>query len=98
MRNNIISAFGAFLCISALAYLNSIDEGNLWQGTRHVFPNPVSKYELLRHVNDVFSLRKNLQEKISEDTCDRTLSSIHEQSFAVKSIEEQIEDLKSSCL
>ena len=75
-----------------------IDEGNLWQGTRHVFSNPVSKYELLRHVNDVFSLRKNLQEKISEDTCDRTLSSIHEQSFAVKSIEEQIEDLKSSCL
>jgi CBS-domain-containing membrane protein len=30
MKNNIISAFGAFLCISALAYLNSFDESNLW--------------------------------------------------------------------
>ena len=30
MKNNIISAFGAFLCISVLAYLNSLDEGNLW--------------------------------------------------------------------
>ena len=30
MKNNIISAFGAFLCISVLAYLNSFDEGNLW--------------------------------------------------------------------
>ena len=30
MKNNIISGFGAFLCISALAYLNSYDESNLW--------------------------------------------------------------------
>ena len=30
MKNNIISAFGAFLCISALAYLNSFEESNLW--------------------------------------------------------------------
>ena len=30
MRNNILSAFGAFLCISILAYLNSFDEANLW--------------------------------------------------------------------
>ena len=30
MKNNIISSIGAFLCISALAYLNSFEEGNLW--------------------------------------------------------------------
>ena len=30
MKNNIISSIGAFLCISALAYLNSLEEGNLW--------------------------------------------------------------------
>ena len=30
MKNNIISAFGGFLCISALAYFNSFDESNLW--------------------------------------------------------------------
>ena len=30
MKNNMISAFGAFLCISALAYINSFDENNLW--------------------------------------------------------------------
>ena len=30
MKNNFISAFGAFLCISALAYLNSFEESNLW--------------------------------------------------------------------
>ena len=30
MKNNIISGFGAFLCISALAYFNSLDESNLW--------------------------------------------------------------------
>ncbi len=30
MKNNIISAIGAFICISALAYLNSFDESNLW--------------------------------------------------------------------
>ncbi len=30
MKNNIISSIGAFFCISALAYLNSFEEGNLW--------------------------------------------------------------------
>tara|TARA_B100001996_G_C18571715_1_gene558698 strand:- start:536 stop:1003 length:468 start_codon:yes stop_codon:yes gene_type:complete len=30
MKNNIFSAIGAFICISALAYLNSFDESNLW--------------------------------------------------------------------
>jgi len=30
MKNNFISAFGAFLCITSLAYLNSFDESNLW--------------------------------------------------------------------
>ena len=30
MKNNFISASGAFLCISVLAYLNSFDESNLW--------------------------------------------------------------------
>ncbi len=29
MKNNIISAFGAFLCISALAYCNSLGDGDL---------------------------------------------------------------------
>jgi CBS-domain-containing membrane protein len=30
MKNNLISGFGAFLCISLLAYFNSYDESNLW--------------------------------------------------------------------
>ena len=30
MKNNIISAIGAFICVSALAYLNSLNAGNLW--------------------------------------------------------------------
>ena len=30
MKNNFIYAFGAFLCITSLAYLNSFDESNLW--------------------------------------------------------------------
>ena len=30
MKNNFISAFGAFVCISVLAYLNSFDANNLW--------------------------------------------------------------------
>ena len=30
LRVALISAFGAFLCISMLAYLNSFEDGNLW--------------------------------------------------------------------
>ena len=30
MKNNILSALGAFICISMLAFLNSFDETNLW--------------------------------------------------------------------
>jgi len=30
VKNNIISGFGAFICISMLAYINAFDESNLW--------------------------------------------------------------------
>ena len=30
MKNNLISAIGAFICISVLAVINSFDESNLW--------------------------------------------------------------------
>ena len=30
MKNNFIAGFGAFLCISLLAYFNSFDESNIW--------------------------------------------------------------------
>ena len=30
MKNNFISAVGAFVCISVLAYFNSFDANNLW--------------------------------------------------------------------
>ena len=30
MKNNFIASFGAFVCISLLAYINSFDESNLW--------------------------------------------------------------------
>ncbi len=30
MKNNFLSGFGAFLCIAALAFLNTSDESNIW--------------------------------------------------------------------
>ena len=30
MKDNFIAAFGAFICISALAYINSFNENDLW--------------------------------------------------------------------
>tara|TARA_Y100000004_G_scaffold196928_1_gene268818 strand:- start:1281 stop:2075 length:795 start_codon:yes stop_codon:yes gene_type:complete len=73
-----------------------IDRNELWKGTRHIFSDSVSKYELLKYLNSIFGLGKNLQEKTSETKCDRTLSSIHEHSLSIKSIEDQMKDLKSS--
>jgi dTDP-4-dehydrorhamnose reductase len=74
--------------------LGLIETNSLWEGTRHVFSNSISKYELLKCFNEVFELGKPLGHRKSRISCDRTLCSEHVESWSLKDIEMQIEELR----
>jgi dTDP-4-dehydrorhamnose reductase len=43
---------------------DNIDDNVYWEGTRHIFsPNPVSKYELCKYINEIYGLNINLIKK-----------------------------------
>jgi len=69
-----------------------IEQKNFWKGVRHVFsPEPVSKYDLVRIIIEVYKLNIVL-EPAPGNRVDKTLCGY---GFVIPPIEEQIEELRS---
>ena len=66
---------------------------NLWSGTRHIYSNPVSKYDLLQTYNELFELGKTIVPIKADVPCDRTLCSNHMGGMVSNSIEKQLKEL-----
>ena len=73
--------------------LQIIKENSFWIGSRHIFSNSVSKYELLKMYNEIFNLNKNLICSYSKNKCDRTLASNFNDTIP-KTIYTQLQELK----
>lgn len=66
----------------------------LWEGVRHIYtPVPVSKYELIKNIIEVYNLKIEL---ICEDTdlVDKTLSSHYDPIIKIQDILQQLNELK----
>lgn len=66
-----------------------------WKGIRHIYtPNPVSKYDLVCSIRDVYGLSIAINPMKTKDTIDRTLKSVHPESngFDIPNIDVQIEE------
>jgi dTDP-4-dehydrorhamnose reductase len=77
---------------------NIINKKLYENGVFHIFsPAPVTKYELLVLINDIFSLGINISEAESPEKIDRSLSSVYKLSslVSVKPIRTQLEDIKN---
>lgn len=75
--------------------LEMINENIYWKGVQHIFsPNTISKFELCSIIRDVY----NLDIKITESKFDRdknmTLNTLKNNMFNIKTISEQITELK----
>jgi dTDP-4-dehydrorhamnose reductase len=85
--------------ITCLEYCNIIlqimNEHLFWTGIKHICsPNTVSKYELASYIIDIFDLNIKINKLECNETINKTLKSNYENIFHIKSLFEQIKDLK----
>ena len=68
-----------------------------WIGVRHIFsPSPVSKYDLVCMINEIYGLNNTVNKFTTEQKVDKTLSSIHNEckSFEIPDLKTQITQLQ----
>lgn len=66
-----------------------------WKGVRHIHsPNTVTKYELLKMINQVYDLRIHINEVAADVPCDRTLKSLYADVFEIPNLHEQVQQMK----
>lgn len=65
---------------------------SFWNGTRHVFSDRVSKYELVLMIKEIYGLDIEISPVDDSLSIDRSLSSVHEVPFAIPPLFDQIKE------
>jgi dTDP-4-dehydrorhamnose reductase len=86
--------------ITCLEYCHVIEkiiqEDIFWVGIRHIFsPNFVSKYELACYIKDVYNLDVKINKLECNEVINKTLKSNYTNVFVIKTLLQQIKDLKN---
>lgn len=83
-------------CPTLVRYIEYIIENNIyWYGVKHFYSDKiVSKYELAVIINNIYNLNIKINPIKLEKDIHKTLTSIYENNFYIKPIEEQIKELK----
>lgn len=68
---------------------------NYWSGVRHIYSNPVNKFELLKLINQSYNFGITITEVEAGTSCDRTLSSTFDPLFEIPSLREQIIEMRN---
>jgi dTDP-4-dehydrorhamnose reductase len=67
-------------CLQLSKIIHQImDSNDYWTGCRHIFsPNPITKYDLIKEVSDIYQLNVNVIRTSTPNDCNKTLGSIYE--------------------
>ena len=73
-----------------------IDTNIFWRGAKHITsPNPITKYELVKLISEVYNLNIKVIPHTTEVTCDRTLSSVRtDVSISIPDLKTQLIEMK----
>ena len=83
-------------CLQFAKICEKIIQKNLfWLGTRHIHSNTLNKKELVELISKIYNLNVTVNQKETELSCDRSLSSIYNEInlFDIPSLEEQITEI-----
>ena len=82
-------------CLEAAKLIEEIiQRANYWKGVRHVFsPTKVSKYELIKMINEIYQLGITVNKKTTDTPCHRDLATLYEP-MVKKGLREQIIEIK----
>jgi dTDP-4-dehydrorhamnose reductase len=65
-------------CLRLAQLLHKIvEKGLFWKGVSHISSDTVSKYQLIKYINEIYKLNININPIECEKTIDKTLSSNH---------------------
>ena len=85
-------------CLQFAKIVEQIIKDNLfWKGVRHIFsPKAVSKYELLKMINDIYDFNIKINKTNTDELCDKSLSTIYNENnlFKIIDLKEQINEMK----
>jgi dTDP-4-dehydrorhamnose reductase len=89
-------------CLQLAKIINKmINENIWWNGVRHIFsPTSVTKYELVKMINDTYELNNTIESMETENTVNKTLNSIYDVNctFDIPELDVQIEELRNFSL
>lgn len=71
-----------------------IEKRCFWKGTRHVFSEKVSKYELVLMIKEIYGLDIEISPVDDANSIDRSLSSIYPAQFEIPPLFEQIREAR----
>ena len=99
-KNNTINGYTNYLwngitCLQMAKVINKIiNEELIWDGTRHIYsPNEISKFDLVKLINETYNLNIYIKAYDLPNPIDRTLSSIYSYDYGIPDITKQIKDL-----
>lgn len=89
-------------CLQLAKIINTIiHENTWWKGIKHIFsPTSVTKYELVKMINDTYELNNTIERLETENAVNKTLNSIYEVncSFNIPELDVQIKELRKFSL
>jgi dTDP-4-dehydrorhamnose reductase len=75
--------------------LNIINNDSFWKGGRNIFSNTVTKYDLVKMINEIYQLNININPVNDEASINRTLCSIYNNDeFNIPNLYKQIQETK----
>ena len=83
-------------CLTLVKFIKIIiDTDTYWKGVKHIHSmETISKYELVCMINEIYNLNINITPIELDNTINKTLSSIYDNTVITKSIKEQIMEQK----
>lgn len=99
-KNNTINGYSdhywnGITCLQYARIVKEIIVNNLfWKGVRHIYSPSVSKYELIKMINEIYDLNITIND-YKTDIVDKTLSSIYPPLFNIPNLKNQITELSS---
>ena len=100
-KNKIINGFtnhywNGITCLELAKIIKNIIDNDLyWQGIRHIYsPRSVTKYELVTIINNIYNLNVKINKYKTDETIDKTLTSIYNNLFKIPDLLVQIKEQK----
>ena len=83
-------------CLQLATIIKQMIENNIfWKGIRHVYsPRSVSKYELVKMINEAYKLNIEIYKYNADNNIDKTITSKHEKIFNIPDLLVQLQSLK----